>query len=334
MNELLKNPVIQVNGTATIGPSVESANLCEIKESRVVTTSLRVAEIFGKEHKRVLQSIRELECSADFRKHNFVLTLKDRELHGSVARQDPYYLITRDGFMFLVMGFTGKTAAKFKEAYIRAFNEMEAKLRRRQEAEQLPQPSKPHYTMADMPRMVHEQLQRPDADVIVESYGRQRVVSTVTLARLTGREHRNVCASVRRMFKHTLRPARLFIRRTRTVRKGSGRGYESDSGVMYYITIEGFRVLCTHSEGISGEVAKLVMAGFYKAKGKVCPGQPKEQPKPGPKEQPKPGAAMPPAPNLPQTPADMMRRFATAMAVMMGVDVKQVSDLMNDGGNK
>lgn len=171
MNELLKNPVIQVNGTATIGPNVESANLCEIKESRVVTTSLRVAEIFGKEHKRVLQSIRELECSADFRKHNFVLTLKDRELHGSVARQDPYYLITRDGFTFLVMGFTGKTAAKFKEAYIRAFNEMEAKLRRRREAEQLQQPSKPHYTMADMPRMVHERLQRPDADVIVESYG-------------------------------------------------------------------------------------------------------------------------------------------------------------------
>jgi hypothetical protein len=161
----------------------------------------------------------------------------------------------------------------------------------------------------------------------VESYGQQRVVSTVTLARLTGREHRNVCASVRRMFKHTLRPARLFIRRTRTVRKGSGRGYESDSGVMYYITIEGFRVLCTHSEGISGEVAKLVMAGFHKAKGKVCSGQLNGA-------APKAGAVMPPAPDLPQTPADMMRRFATAMAVMMGVDVKQVSDLMNDGGNK
>lgn len=326
MNELLKNPVIQVNGTATIGPSVESANLCEIKESRVVTTSLRVAEIFGKEHRSVLQAVRNLDCSDDFRLHNFVQMLKIRKMPNGAETKDPYYLITRDGFTFLVMGFTGKTAAKFKEAYIRAFNEMEAKLRRRQEAEQLPPPSKPHYTMADMPRMVHERLQRPDADVIVESYGRQRVVSTVTLARLTGREHRNVCASVRRMFKHTLRPARLFIRRTRTVRKGSGRGYESDSGVMYYITIEGFRVLCTHSEGISGEVAKLVMAGFYKAKGKVCPGQPKEQPKPG--------AAMPPAPNLPQTPADMMRRFATAMAVMMGVDVKQVSDLMNDGGNK
>lgn len=271
------------------------------------------------------------------------MMVKINELPQGGAQKSEYYEITKDGFMFLVMGYTGEKAGEFKERFINEFNKREALLRsddyilaraKEIQLKQLPQPSKPHYTMADMPRMVHERLQRPDADAIVESYGRQRVVSTVTLARLTGREHRNVCASVRRMFKHTLRPARLFIRRTRTVRKGSGRGYESDSGVMYYITIEGFRVLCTHSEGISGEVAKLVMAGFYKAKGKVCPGQPKEQPKPGPKEQPKPGAVMPPAPNLPQTPADMMRRFATAMAVMMGVDVKQVSDLMNDGGNK
>jgi Rha family phage regulatory protein len=326
MNELLKNPVIQVNGTATIGPNVESANLCEIKESRVVTTSLRVAEIFGKQHKHVLEAIRNIECSDGFRGSNFRLIQRISDLGQGRTRKDPCYLITRDGFTFLVMGFTGKTAAKFKEAYIRAFNEMEAKLRRRQEAEQLQPPSKPHYTTADMPRMVHEQLRQPDADVIVENYGWQRVVSSVTLARLTGRKHENICASVRRMFKHTLRPNRLFIRQTRTVHRGNGAGYDRNDGVMYYITIEGFRVLCTHSEGISGEVAKLVMAGFHKAKGKVRPGQPKEQPKPG--------AAMPPAPNLPQTPADMMRRFATAMAVMMGVDVKQVSDLMNDGGNK
>ena len=39
------------------------------------------------------------------------------------------YYITRDGFTFLAMGFTGKIAAKFKEAYINAFNEMENKLR-------------------------------------------------------------------------------------------------------------------------------------------------------------------------------------------------------------
>ena len=80
MNELLTDSVIHVNGTATIGPNVESANLCEIKDSQVVTTSLRIAEIFGKQHKRVLQSIRELDCSDDFRKHNFVLIQRISDL--------------------------------------------------------------------------------------------------------------------------------------------------------------------------------------------------------------------------------------------------------------
>ena len=51
-----------------------------------------------------------------------------------VAKKLPMYYITRDGFMFLVMGFTGKTAAKWKEAYIKAFNEMEAKIRAEQMA--------------------------------------------------------------------------------------------------------------------------------------------------------------------------------------------------------
>lgn len=325
VNEPLTNPVIQVNGTATMEPNVEAANLCEIKDSQVVTTSMRIAEIFSKEHKRVMQSIRELDCSNDFRQHNFVLTLKDKELRGCVARQDPYYLITRDGFVFLVMGFTGKTAAKFKEAYIRAFNVMEERLRRMQ--------SSPQYTMADAPRLVHEHLERMEAEEqpIVESYGQQRVVSTVTLARLTGRKHENICASVRRMFKHTLRPARLFIRTGRTVRRGFGRGYDSE-GVQYLITIEGFRVMCTHAEGLSEDVQRLVMSEFYKAKGKNRPGQPNpstpKMPPTPPDEEPTATAA---GPTMPKDAADMMRRMVQAMAALMGVDVNEVSNLICGG---
>ena len=256
-----------------------------------------------------------------------MLTLKDKELRGCVARQDPYYLITRDGFVFLVMGFTGKTAAKFKEAYIRAFNVMEERLRRMQ--------SSPQYTMADAPRLVHEHLERMEAEEqpIVESYGAQRVVSTVTLARLTGRKHENICASVRRMFKHTLRPARLFIRTGRTVRKGFGRGYDSE-GVQYLITIEGFRVMCTHAEGLGEDVAKLVMSEFYKAKGKNRPGQPNPStPKlpPTPPDEPAATAAEPQGPTMPKDAADMMRRMVQAMAVMMGVDVNEVSNLISGG---
>ena len=194
-----------------------------------------------------MQSIRELDCSPEFHQHNFVQMLRTTQLGNNATRQDPYYFITRDGFVFLVMGFTGKTAAKFKEAYIRAFNVMEEKLRHMQQ---------PAQTFADAPRLVHEHLERMEAEdaPIVESYGQQRVVSSVTLARLTGRKHENICTSVRRMFKHTLRPARLFIRQTRTVRKGFGRGYDSPTGVMYLITIEGFRVMCTHAEGLGEDV--------------------------------------------------------------------------------
>lgn len=337
-SELLENPVIQVSGTATIEPNVEVANLCEVRESQVVTTSLRVAEIFSKQHKHVLEAIRNLDCSDGFRGSNFRLTLKDKELHGSVARQDPFYFITRDGFIFLVMGFTGKTAAKYKEAYIYAFNEMEAKLRRQQEEERMLRrmQSSPTPTMADMPKMVSENLAHTGG--IVESYGKQRVVSSVTLARLMGKEHRYVCDSVRRMFKHVLRPNRLFIRVTRTVRKGYGQGYDSDTGIMYFITIEGFQTMRTHCTGLPDDVAAEVITAFHRAKGKNRPGQPNAvTPKTArPKveapadSKPKRQAA---APSLPTDPADMMQRFMKAMGVMMGMDVNEITDLMN-GGNK
>lgn len=334
-SELLENPVIQVSGTATIEPNVEVANLCEVRESQVVTTSLRVAEIFSKQHKHVLEAIRNLDCSDGFRGSNFRLTLKDKELHGSVARQDPFYFITRDGFIFLVMGFTGKTAAKYKEAYIYAFNEMEAKLRRQQEEERMLRrmQSSPTPTMADMPKMVSESLAHTGG--IVESYGKQRVVSSVTLARLMGKEHRYVCDSVRRMFKHVLRPNRLFIRVTRTVRKGYGQGYDSDTGIMYFITIEGFQTMRTHCTGLPDDVAAEVITAFHRAKGKNRPGQPNAvTPKPTHGRQkadgrPKRQAA---APSLPTDPADMMQRFMKAMGVMMGMDVNEITNLMNGGG--
>ena len=188
--------------------------------------------------------------------------------------------------------------------------------------------------MADAPRLVHEHLERMEAEEqpIVESYGAQRVVSTVTLARLTGRKHENICASVRRMFKHTLRPARLFIRTGRTVRRGFGRGYDSE-GVQYLITIEGFRVMCTHAEGLSEDVQKLVMSEFYKAKGKNRPGQPNPStPKPSPTPpDDAPAGAQKQGPVMPKDAADMMARFVKAMAVMMGVDVNEVSNLISGG---
>ena len=106
----------------------ETANLVSVLNHTVVTSSLMVAEYFGKRHKDVLRSISMLECSTEFNQRNFApVTYQDAK-----GEQRPMYYLTRDGFTFLAMGFTGKVAAKFKEAYINAFNEMEELLRKQE----------------------------------------------------------------------------------------------------------------------------------------------------------------------------------------------------------
>ncbi|EHP3440799.1 Rha family transcriptional regulator [Escherichia coli] len=96
-----------------------------IENGRAVTTSIAIAEFFGKRHERVLDKIRNLDCSAKFTEHNFVSS----EYTDSTGRKLPMYQITKNGFVFLVMGFTGKKAAAFKEAYIAEFDRMEKELR-------------------------------------------------------------------------------------------------------------------------------------------------------------------------------------------------------------
>lgn len=83
------------------------------ESGRSFTTSRIVAEIFGKEHKEVLRSIRILECNFEFKESNFRLD-SYKDVKGEVR---PYYEVTQAGFLFLVTGFAGKRAAKFKELY-------------------------------------------------------------------------------------------------------------------------------------------------------------------------------------------------------------------------
>lgn len=97
------------------------------KDGRVLASSRDVAEFFGKEHKVVLRAVRNLHCSKDFHQRNFV-PFKVKDLTGESTS---YVEMTKDGFTFLVMGFTGADAAKFKEAYIARFNAMEASLNAR-----------------------------------------------------------------------------------------------------------------------------------------------------------------------------------------------------------
>ena len=84
--------------------------------------SLFVAQAFEKRHDNVLKDIRELECSDNFRLLNF----EESSYRNAQGKKQPAYYMTRDGFVFLAMGYRGKKAAEFKELYIRRFNEMES----------------------------------------------------------------------------------------------------------------------------------------------------------------------------------------------------------------
>lgn len=104
---------------------------------QLMTTSLKVAEVFSKEHNKVVRDIENLSCSENFRNANFGVSLNIREIHNGGNKQEKYYTMTKDGFTFLVMGYRGAKAAQFKEAYIEAFNKMEKAIK---EASALPSP--------------------------------------------------------------------------------------------------------------------------------------------------------------------------------------------------
>lgn len=104
-------------------------NAFRLIEGRPVTSSLKVAEYFGKQHKDVLESIRKLiSLKPEFeRERNFSLTQETKQL-GATTRKTPFYWIDRKGFSILAMGFTGAKALDFKCAFYDEFERMEKML--------------------------------------------------------------------------------------------------------------------------------------------------------------------------------------------------------------
>ena len=111
----------------SIIPAFDFREMVTLSSGELVTTSVMVANYFGKKHKNVLQAIRNLQCSAEFKRLNF----KPTDFIDKNGDVQPMVNITRDGCMFLIMGFTGQAASAIKESYIAAFNWMAEQLSRR-----------------------------------------------------------------------------------------------------------------------------------------------------------------------------------------------------------
>lgn len=105
-------------------------SLVTLKEGVAMVTSKEVSDTFGKIHRDVMRSIANLDCTEDFRVRNFTQS----SYTSNQNKVLDCFTMTRDGFAFLCMGFTGESAAKWKEAYINAFNTIESEIVKLKEA--------------------------------------------------------------------------------------------------------------------------------------------------------------------------------------------------------
>ena len=103
----------------------QAVELVKVENEQVVTTSLVVAESFGKKNKNIIQAVENLMAENQAVKNMFWIS----SYINSRGREYPMYYMNRDGFTLLVMGFTGKEALQFKVEYINAFNKMEEQLK-------------------------------------------------------------------------------------------------------------------------------------------------------------------------------------------------------------
>lgn len=146
-------------------------------EGQPLTNSVLVAEKFGKKHYNVIQAIKKLTIENSIVKNMFVETTY---LSGKQQEQ-PMYIMNRDGFTLLAMGFTGQKALQFKLDYIDAFNKMEQTIRNTRnlpssaDTAMLKQLVETTQTMAAQISRMQEELNRqrdmlllPPTNVIVE----------------------------------------------------------------------------------------------------------------------------------------------------------------------
>lgn len=102
-------------------------SLVSADSSHTFTTSLRVAEHFGKRHHHVLRAIRNLECKLIAVRAPERLNFEPLDYVNSRGKAQPMYRLTRNGFALLVMGFTGRPSLVGKlQLFFDAFDAMEA----------------------------------------------------------------------------------------------------------------------------------------------------------------------------------------------------------------
>lgn len=160
------------------------SNLVEVRNQQVVASSKQVAEHFGKRHDKLFFEIGRMygELVADKKgvaqNGGHPMFYLNEYVHPQNKQTYQEYLMNRDGFALLVMGFTGKKALEWKLKYIEAFNQMEEKLK-------TPKLSpNPHYRTRMIKTAVKDLSET--ADVIAELFGVKKGMATAAAMKMVG----------------------------------------------------------------------------------------------------------------------------------------------------
>lgn len=138
-------------------------DLVIMKDQQAVTSSLQVAEVFGKNHKHVLDAIQNKIDSAE-NSAQYDSMFAQGEYKDKSGKRNKMYYMNRDGFTFIAFGFTGKKADEFKLKYIEAFNNMEKAIK--EERIQLPSdPMKVLELIFEANKNTDKKVERIDKDV-------------------------------------------------------------------------------------------------------------------------------------------------------------------------
>lgn len=151
--------------------------LVAVSNGQLVTDSRTVAERFEKEHGKVLRAIDNLVSQNRLTKNMFL-----EQTHEYRGREFRYYLMNRDGFSLLVMGFTGQKALEWKLKFLAAFNEMDKMLH------SVPKVSpNPHYRTRKIHTAVRDMADT--ATAIVDVFGVKKPMALTTAMQLVGKAY-------------------------------------------------------------------------------------------------------------------------------------------------
>jgi len=147
--------------------------LINIKNDEAVTTSLLVAEAFGKRHDHVLRAIENLISGLPKNGETSKMWFYKSTYKNGQNKTQPMYYMNRDGFSLLVMGFTGKKALEWKIKYIEAFNQMESYINFRKADIQIQK-----YSM----QFLHDNLQMPS----IKDYMKANTIANKCVSNMNG----------------------------------------------------------------------------------------------------------------------------------------------------